>query len=86
MRIYRGITTCLGCMNLVMSGKNEEGKAKVRCEQSNIQRGKPVLLSDIIDGEYGVDEKCIVRNGAGPLLPRGTTWADHVEKLRRRYC
>jgi len=86
MRVYRNVFTCLGCLNLVMSGKDEEGRAKVRCLHKELEDGDPILLLDIIEKKVDIKMKCMVREGVGQLLPKGTTWAMHIKELRQRYC
>ena len=77
---------CLGCMSLLMCGRDIRGKVLVRCWQKVLKNGDLFPLEDMIDKKVKSLKTCAVREGMGKLLPAGITWSMYLAQLRRNFC
>ena len=75
--------SCLGCMNLLMCGRDIRNKVHVKCCQDVLDHGRLILLEDILDKKYG-ERGCAMlatmrEKGAEP-------WERYVQEIRKNFC
>ena len=78
------VITCLGCMNLLMCGRDIRGSVQVRCYSKLLEHGRKILLVDVLDRCFDDQHGCgLLESMRGPGRE---PWAQYVAELRRNFC
>ena len=78
------VITCLGCMNLLMCGRDIQGKVQVRCYSKLLEHGRKVLLIDVLDRRFEEQSSCGLLEKVRE--PGRETWVEYIAELRRNFC
>ena len=71
--------SCVACMNLVMCGKG-----RVRCTQGILEKGRKVLLKDILDKRIDSIRTCECLENM--RVERDIPWQTYLTQLRKNFC
>ena len=75
--------SCLACLNLVMCGRDIQGKVHVKCVQDVLEHGRLVALDDIVDKKYG-DLGCALLES---VREKGAeSWEQYILEIRKNFC
>ena len=74
---------CLGCMNLVMCGRNEKKDVMVKCLLGILAEGELITLRSVIQRKHGAGKKCPFLEKMRP--ERDVIWKTYIQQLKENF-